>query len=68
MDTQAQNLLTTFDALPEQARYEVVVEILRRTKDLNLPSLSDEDLVTAAEALFLELDERELLDERSESR
>jgi hypothetical protein len=68
MDTQAQNLLTTFDALPERVRYEVAVEILRRTKDLDLPNLTDEDLVAAADALFLELDERETLDERTESR
>lgn len=68
MNPQAQTILTTFDALPEKARYEVALEILRRTKELKLPPLTDDDLVAQAETLFLELDQRELTDERSQSR
>jgi len=40
MNSQAQSILTAFDMLPEGARYEVALEILRRTKDLELPSLT----------------------------
>jgi hypothetical protein len=68
MNPQAQTILTAFDSLSEKVGYEVALEILRRTKDLDLPSLTDEDLVANAEALFLELDQRELDDERSQSR
>ena len=68
MNSQAQTILTTFDTLPDRARYEVALEILRRTKDIELPALTDDDLVAQAEILFLELDQRELTDERSQSR
>ena len=68
MNTQAQTILSTFDSLSERVRYEVALEILRRTKDLPLPPLTDDDLVATAETLFLELDQREHLNERSESR
>ena len=68
MNPQAQTILTTFDSLSERVRYEVALEILRRTKDIDLPRLTEDDLVANAEALFLELDQRELTDERSQSR
>ena len=68
MNPQVQTILTTFDSLSERVRYEVALEILRRAKDLDLPPLTDEDLVANAETLFLELDQRELIDERSQSR
>lgn len=68
MNTQAQTILATFDSLSEKARYEVALEILRRTKDFNFPALSDDDLAMNAETLFLELDLREQTDEDSKSR
>ncbi len=68
MSTSAQQVLATFDALPEAAKFEVAVEILRRTKDFELAPLRDDELVANAEAIFLELDQRELNDELSESR
>lgn len=68
MSTQTQAVLTSFDALPEAGKYEVALEILRRTKDVEFPPLTDEGLVANAEAIFLELDQRELSDEHSESR
>jgi hypothetical protein len=40
----------------------VICEILRRVQDLDLPPLSDEELVAKAEALFVELDRREATD------
>lgn len=71
MNPQAQTLLTAFDSLSERVRYEVALEILRRTKDVDLPALTDEDLVANAEALFLDLDQREMRemnDDPSQSR
>ncbi len=68
MSTQSQTVLTSFDALPEAGKYEVALEILRRTKDFEFPPLEDEDLVANAEAVFLELDQRGLSDEHPESR
>lgn len=68
MNTQAQQILSSFEKLPDPVKYEIALEILRRTKDLEFPPLSDDELVTTAEDLFLELDKREQQDENSESR
>jgi hypothetical protein len=38
---------------------QVAAEILRRTVSLDIPSLSDDELVSSAEAVFLNLDESE---------
>ncbi|HEY9874896.1 MAG TPA: hypothetical protein V6D12_15770 [Candidatus Obscuribacterales bacterium] len=59
MTALVQELLNTFDRLTDSERLELVLEILKRTVDLDFPPLSDEDLVLNAEGLFLELDEQE---------
>ncbi|MGE0885683.1 MAG: hypothetical protein AB7P14_19210 [Blastocatellales bacterium] len=56
MTTQTQDMLSSFDALPEIAKYEVALEILRRTREFEFPPLTDDDLVANAEGIFLELD------------
>ncbi len=59
MTISVQHLIETFDQLPAAEQREAAVAILRRTLEDDLPPLSDDDLVSAAEALFLELDARE---------
>jgi hypothetical protein len=59
MTSSVQQLLHSFDLLPEADQRELAWEILRRTVNFDLPPLSDEELVLSAEALFLELDGRE---------
>jgi hypothetical protein len=59
MTALVQELLNTFDRLIDSERLELVLEILKRTVDLDFPPLSDEDLVLNAEGIFLELDKRE---------
>ncbi len=61
MTTLVQELLDTFDRLTDSEQLDLVVEILKRTVYLDVPPLSDEDLVLNAEELFLELDEQESL-------
>ncbi|MGH9897722.1 MAG: hypothetical protein ACRD63_09980 [Pyrinomonadaceae bacterium] len=61
----AQNLISTFDRLPDTEKQKVVAAILRRALQLDLPALSDEDLVLSAEERFLELDRRETEDAQS---
>ena len=61
MTALVQELLNTFDRLTDSERLELVLEIFKRTIDLDFPPLSDQDLVLNAEALFLELDEEEAL-------
>jgi hypothetical protein len=52
-----QDFLTTFDRLTDSEQLDLASEILKRTAYLDLPSLSDEDLVLNAEEIFLQLDE-----------
>jgi hypothetical protein len=59
MTALVQELLNTFDRLTDSERLELVLEILKRTVDLDFPPLSDEYLVVNAEGIFLELDQRE---------
>jgi hypothetical protein len=60
MSTTTSEILESFDHLAEDEKREVASEILRRTIELELPPLTDDELVFNAEALFLELDQREL--------
>ncbi len=68
MSTTAQQLLASFDALPETVKFEVAFEILRRTQDFEFPPMTDDELTDNAEAIFLELDRREMNNELPESR
>jgi len=65
MSTSAQNLIESFDKLPESEKQEVASVILRRTINFDMPAFSDEELVLSAEELFLELDRREAEDAQS---
>jgi len=62
MTTATQHLLDTFDLLSAEEQQAVACEILRRLRDVDLPPLSDEELVSSAEVLFLDLDRREATD------
>ncbi len=59
MTRAAKQVIEGFESLPESERQSVVVEILRRTAADAYPVLKDEDLVLAADQVFLELDRRE---------
>ncbi len=54
-----QHLIESFERLPEPDKATAAGEILRRSTHLDLPPLSDEEVVLAAEAVFLELDRAE---------
>ena len=65
MGTPAENLISTFDKLPDDEKREVAAVILRRTLEIEFPPLSDDQLVLSAEDTFLELDRREAEDARA---
>ena len=65
MQTSVQQLLDSFESMPETERHQVAVEIIRRTLGLELPPLSDEELTLNAEQLFLELDKLEAANDRA---
>ena len=62
MGTPAENLISTFEQLPDMEKQEVASAILRRTLQIEFPPVSDEELVLSAEETFLELDRREAKD------
>ncbi len=59
MTETIRHLLDTFELLPEAEQKEFAFEILKRTINLDMPNLTNEELVLNAEDLFLELDQRE---------
>ncbi|MEG4396522.1 hypothetical protein [Microcoleus sp. BROC3] len=59
MTILVEELLNTFELLTDSERLYLVLEILKRTVDLEFPPLSDDDLILNAEGIFLELDEEE---------
>ncbi|MBO0349003.1 hypothetical protein J0895_07795 [Phormidium pseudopriestleyi FRX01] len=59
MNTLAQEILKTFDNLPNTEQQAIAAEILKRVINFDVPPLTDEDLVLNAEELFLALDAQE---------
>lgn len=59
VNSVSQQLLSSFEQLPESEKQQVAAEILRRTLKSEQPSLSDEELILNAEAVFLSLDAEE---------
>ena len=55
----ARRLLDTMDALPEAERHEVFREVLRRVVLSEHDPPNDDDLVAAADGVFLNLDRAE---------
>jgi len=68
MNIAAQQLLNSFEQLPDSEKQQVATEILRWTLIQAIPELSDEALILNAEALFLNLDEFEAEEEQQFSK
>ena len=60
MTALAQDILKNFDRLSDTEQLEIALEILKRIVHLDFPPLTDEDLASNAEAIFLALDQQEL--------
>lgn len=67
VSTAVEELLNSFDLLPESEKHRVATEILRRSLELRTAPLADEELALNAEQVFLELDRRESEDGQSQS-
>lgn len=68
MSASPQDILRSFDFLPESEQRIVAGEIIRRTTRWDTAPLTDEELTLAAEKLFLSLDEREEQDAERQSK
>lgn len=62
MTTEADSVLRSFEMLPDADKREVASAIIRQSLELDVPPLSDDELVSTAEELFLKLDEEEAKD------
>jgi hypothetical protein len=54
-----QKLLDSFELLLEVEKQQIVIEILHRTLNLEIPPLMEDELILSAEAIFLSLDTEE---------
>ncbi len=59
MSEGAQSVLDAFEALSDDAREEVLAELIRRAAQSDHESPSDDELVTAAGRVFSEYDRSE---------
>lgn len=59
MTPTVENLLEIFEELSDSEKHDLAVAVMRRTIDFDVPAFSDDELVIAAEELFLALDREE---------
>jgi hypothetical protein len=59
MTVQTQEILHSFDLLPDGDKRELVGEILRRSLTWDAPALSDEQLACVADEVFQQMDRGE---------
>jgi hypothetical protein len=59
MTNTAQQFLSSFKALPASDQHDVLVRLLRLPIEAEYTVPSDQDLIQAADELFLELDKAE---------
>jgi hypothetical protein len=55
----AKHILEDFRALPDADKREVLAELVRISRGIDYPELSDDELLAAANDVFLAYDERE---------
>lgn len=63
MTKSVEQLVKSFELLPDEEKQQAALEIIRRSLSLDLPVLSDDSFVLAAEQTFLQLDKEESLHE-----
>ena len=59
MTATVENLLVSFEKLSETEKYDLAIEVVRRTDIFGAPEPSGEELALAADDLFLTLDCKE---------
>ena len=59
MTATGKHIIQDFENLPDSEKREVLANILRISRGIEYPELSEEELVASADAVFLEYDRRE---------
>jgi hypothetical protein len=59
MTAVGKELVETFEALPDLEKREVLADILRISRGLEYPTMSEDELVSVADAMFSAYDREE---------
>jgi hypothetical protein len=59
MTAEARHIIDDFGSLPDDEKREVLAELIRISRHIDYPDVSDDELVSAADMVFLEYDRRE---------
>ena len=59
MTAPGKHIIEEFEALPDAAKREVLAELIRTSRFLDYPQVADDELLSAADEIFLEYDRRE---------
>lgn len=59
MTAEATHIIEEFGALPDPQKREVLAELVRISRTIDYPEISDDELVSAANEVFLDYDRRE---------
>lgn len=59
MTAEAKHIVDDFQALPDTAKREVLAELVRISGRIDYPPVTDDELLSAANDVFLAYDERE---------
>jgi hypothetical protein len=62
MTAAGKQLVETFEGLPDLEKREVLADILRISRGLEYPTVSDDELMSVADDLFAEYDREEAED------
>ena len=68
MHATSQNILKTFNQLPEIEKHAIASEIIKQIALLDFPPLTDEAFTEIADALFVEHDKTEAANAEAKSR
>ncbi len=60
MTAAGKHIVEDFESLPDVEKREVLSNLLRISQVIDFPELSDEEMLAAADAVFLEYDRVEL--------
>jgi len=56
---QGKHIIDEFEALPDQTKREVLAELIRSARFIEYPEVPAEELLSAANEIFLDYDRRE---------
>lgn len=59
MTAAGKHIVEDFVSLPDAEKREVLANLLHVSRDIEYPTVADDELVAAADALFLDYDGRE---------